>query len=516
MRIVFAALLVLYVGETALAGKPMPEKSKLDAARIVTRDRYFKQLKKGDAADLKTFLDAADATNDDDARQVAIYLVVADAAVESGNINLSLEALDRLGKSFDYDVPAGKLRLLEAAGKNAKSVAARAKLVNRVIELIDEAMNARRFDVAEEAAKVGETIATKMRDARLRKELAGKRTKIEAHRRENRAEAELLAKAEALLKQDPHDPEANRVMGMNLAALDQWSEALPHLVLADDDDIRSAAKSETDGPAEPPRQLALADTWWQVADSLENDRQRAALRERAVFWYSRAAAGLNGLARARAHRRMKFSGEVTVAAADGQTSDDDNFTDLPLAAGMMLRLMKIPADDDGKVKSFWLGQTEITEGQWTALLSGVAVPRDQPKVFVSFNDCRRLLARLNGLPIGRRFQFRLPTPEEFAHACGKPSSLAGKLSDYAWFRDESPEKVQPVGKKKQNPFGLYDMLGNVWEFASDGRFYGLSAWDAEKSVHAAFTSIDLPADYTGNRADYVGGNVGLRIAADLK
>lgn len=516
MRIAFAAFLSLCLVDAVRAAKPMPEKSKLDAAKVVARDRYFKQLKKADAAELKTFLDAADATNDDDARQAAIYLVVADAAVESGSVSVALEAIDRLAHSFDYDVLAGKLRLLESAAKSSKNVAARAKLVNRVLELMEEAMDARRFEVAEEAAKVGETIAARMRDARLRRELSGKRTRIEARRRENRAEGDLLAKAEALLKQDPKDPEANRVVGIKLAADSQWKQALPHLLLADDDDIRAAAKGENDRPEDPPRQLALADAWWQVADGLENDQQRAALRARAVYWYSRAAADLNGLKWARANRRIKFSGEETVVAAASQTSDDDNFSDVLLAPGVSLRLMKISADAEGKLRGFWLGQTEVTEGQWTALMNGVAVARDLPKVFVSFNDCRMMLDKLNGLPIGRRYQFRLPTPEEFMHACGKPSSLPGKLSDYAWFHDESPEKVQPVGKKKPNPFGLYDMLGNVWEFASDGRFYGLSAWDAEKVIHAAFTSIDLPANFTGNRADYLGGNLGLRIAADLK
>lgn len=516
MRVAFAAFLVLYCFDAARAGKPLPEKSKLDAAKVVARDRYFKQLKKGDEADLKIFLDAADATNDDDARQVAIYLVVADAAAESGSISLALEAIDRLGRSFDYDVLAGKLILLESAGKSSKSVAARAKLVNRVLELMEEAIDAQRFEVAEEAAKVGETIAARMRDARLRKELAGKRTRIESRRRENRAEAELLGKAGELLRHDPQNPEANRVVGIKLAAENQWNEALPHLVLADDDDLRAAAKGETARPDDAPRQLALADAWWQAADGLDNDKQRAALRARAVYWYSRAAADLNGLKRARANRRIKFSGEETVVAAASQTSGDDNFSDLLLAPGVTLRLMKVPADGNGKVKGFWLGQTEVTEGQWAALMSGVAVARDLPKVFVSFNDCRLLLDKLNGLPIGRRYQFRLPTPEEFAHACGKPSAWPGKLSDYAWFHDESPEKVQPVGKKKPNPFGLYDTLGNVWEFASDGRFYGLSAWDPEKVVHAAFTSIDLPATFTGNRADYLGGNLGLRVAADLK
>lgn len=151
-----------------------------------------------------------------------------------------------------------------------------------------------------------------------------------------------------------------------------------------------------------------------------------------------------------------------------------------------------------------------------AVMNGVASKKDLPKVLISFNDCQTLFEKLNAAPIGRRFHFRLPSQEEFAHACGKPSTFSGEVSDYAWLFDTSPEKVQPVGRKKANPFGLYDTVGNVWEFAADGRFYGWSAWDTEKSIPGDFTSIELPASYTGTRAEYIGANVGVRIAADLR
>jgi hypothetical protein len=516
MRTAFVTALVLCHVTTACAGKPLPEKAKLDAAKLVARDRYFKELKKADPEALKTFLDAADATNDDDARQAALYFIVSDAAAEGGNFTLALEALERLGRNFDYDVLAGKLKLLDSASKSTKNADARAKLVNRALELIDEAATAGRFDVAEEAAKLGESIATKLRDARLRKDLAGRRTKIESRRRENRAESDALARAEETLKNAPNDPEANRIVGIRLATEGNWAEALPRLALADDGDMRAAAKGEAALPDEPARQLALADAWWQIADGVENDKQRAALRARAVFWYSRSLAGLDGVPRNRASRRIKFSGDETVMAAVSQTSGDDNFADVVVAAGVTLRLMRIASAGNEKIKGFWLGQTEVTEGQWAAVMSGVASTKDLPKVFISFNDCRTMLEKLNAAPIGRRFHFRLPTAEEFAHACGKPTTYPGQLRDYAWLREDSPEKVKPVGGKKPNPFGLYDVVGNVWEFADDGRFYGLSAWDSEKAIHAVFTSTDLPANYTGNRADYLGSNLGVRIAADLR
>ena len=277
MRIAVAVVVNLWLVNIANAARPLPEKAKLDAAKLVARDRYFNELKKGDADELKTFLDAADATTDDDARQAALYLVIADAAAESGNLRLAFEALDRLGQHFDYNVPAGKIKLLEAAIKTAKGTETRLALVNRLLEVVEEAADEGRFETAEQAAKLAESIAVKLRDAKLRKELAAKRAKVETRRREDAAEAGALAKAQAVLKTDPNDSEANRVVGVHLATIDHWNEALEHLARADDEELRAAATADATRPDAPDKQLALADDWWQLADGLENVKQRAAL-----------------------------------------------------------------------------------------------------------------------------------------------------------------------------------------------------------------------------------------------
>ena len=139
-------------------------------------------------------------------------------------------------------------------------------------------------------------------------------------------------------------------------------------------------------------------------------------------------------------------------------------------------------------KDYWMQTTEVTQEQWMAVLGtnpshfkGEKLPVDQ----VKWGDAHEFLEKLNEKVKG---QFNgkkagLPTEAEWEYACraGEKGKWCfgddeGKLGDYAWYGNNSERKTHPVGQKKANAWGLYDMHGNMLEWCEDG--YGPYKKDA--------------------------------------
>ena len=132
---------------------------------------------------------------------------------------------------------------------------------------------------------------------------------------------------------------------------------------------------------------------------------------------------------------------------------------------------------------FYMGKYEVTQGEWTEIMGsnpseffGERNPVEQ----VSWDDAQSFIAKLNARS-GKRY--RLPTEAEWEFAArsgGKKELWAGtsnekELTNYAWYNVNSGNTTHPVGQKRPNGLGLYDMSGNVWEWCSD--WYSNSGYD---------------------------------------
>jgi formylglycine-generating enzyme len=138
-------------------------------------------------------------------------------------------------------------------------------------------------------------------------------------------------------------------------------------------------------------------------------------------------------------------------------------------------------------QGFWLGRCEVAQGQWEAVMgtapwSGeeyVRASAGYPAVYLSWTDTQELIQRLNQAQ-GQGL-YRLPTEAEWEYACRARTTTRWscadddeRLRDYAWYEKDAWEAgltwAQPTGAKLANPYGLYDMHGNVWEWCQD--WYG--------------------------------------------
>jgi formylglycine-generating enzyme len=169
-----------------------------------------------------------------------------------------------------------------------------------------------------------------------------------------------------------------------------------------------------------------------------------------------------------------------------------------------------PATKVTLTKDFWLGATEVTVAQWRyfadttghiseAEINGAGLylikkkagerqrglswrspgyeqAENHPVVGISWYDAQQFCKWVNDregaagrLPAGYTYTFPTESQWEYAAKAGNTDDIPDP-TEYAWFRDTSGGATHPVGTKKPNAWGLYDMQGNVWEWVLD--WYG--------------------------------------------
>lgn len=234
---------------------------------------------------------------------------------------------------------------------------------------------------------------------------------------------------------------------------------------------------------------AAVSAWSTASERLEaalvTARERLAASERTAREADEARE--EELAKARA-----ALGDRTKTATLGE----HNFALVRCSAGTFT--MGSPASEEGRdddearrresVDEFWIGETEVTQGQWEAVMDarpweGMPNSTTGAQVavtHVTWNDavnfCRRLteLEREEGLPPG--YSYRLPLEVEWEYACRAGTSTAfsfgndaGGLARHAVFGrslNASNAHAAPVQSKEPNRWGLFDMHGNVWEWTA--------------------------------------------------
>lgn len=182
-------------------------------------------------------------------------------------------------------------------------------------------------------------------------------------------------------------------------------------------------------------------------------------------------------------------------------------------------------------KPFYLSTFEVTQEQYEQVMgnnpSG-SIGANKPVENVNWHDAIAFCRKLSDQ---ERVEYRLPTEAEWEYACrGGTTTVysfgddASQLGQYAWYDDNSGNITHAIGQKLANPWGLYDMYGNVWEWCQDGPrpyrsetvtvdpigpsggrvlrggAFGLQPWN----LRSAYRGLGVP--------DFRGNNNGFRLA----
>ena len=212
--------------------------------------------------------------------------------------------------------------------------------------------------------------------------------------------------------------------------------------------------------------------------------------EKAAAEEATAKAAMEKLAAEKADAKVAAEWAAVAVIKKQLTPDQRELSD-PIVNSIGMLFVPIPAghfqmgerDNVHQVtltKPFYMGAYEVTQAQYENVIGKNPDKKkkgaDYPVSNVSWIDSMGFCLKLSEQ---EGVKYRLPTEAEWEYACraGTTTVLSygkGKLGDYAWYRTNAwnvgKKYAQRVGQKKPNPWGLYDMHGNLWEWCQD--WYG--------------------------------------------
>lgn len=309
--IVLSAIVALGCWSSASAqeeGARLPVPNAADQAQSLRliRDLYKKEFEQAVTQPQKSNLasklfDLALATRQDPPGRYMLLYEAVRLAVDARDVPKSFRAIDEMAGRYRVNAQTMKSTVLGKMAESAKRPIENRNLAASAFSAVDGAIKSDEFDIAEQLAKVALNASRKARDGQLVRQITKKTDALEDLASAYRAIQYLFA----ILRDNPHDPRANLVVGRFYCFHKRdWDKGIPLLARGSDPVLSALAQRELKAGASADNMIEVADRWFEVADRQAGER-KAAVLVRAAHWYNKALPMLSGLTKQRVERRLE-------------------------------------------------------------------------------------------------------------------------------------------------------------------------------------------------------------------
>jgi hypothetical protein len=234
----------------------------------------------------RTSLTSGDAT----ATYVLLNLA-REAAMDAGDAQLALRALDRLAAEYEIDATAERIATLNKLATTATQVSALRTTYENAWQTAVGLAQDDQYDEAAKALKLAQTVATRAKENEFARQTAQRIKDLATLAREYNVAKASLEKLAA----DADDPDANlAVARWYWFGKGRFDKAVNHLAKGSDAELKSAAESDLAAPTDTKQQIAVANLWMSAAEKRKADEKNS-LEARAFYWYLKASAGAAAL-----------------------------------------------------------------------------------------------------------------------------------------------------------------------------------------------------------------------------
>lgn len=234
--------------------------------------------------------------------------LVRDLGLKAGDVSTSMQAIDLLNTSFQFDGPTERFKTLDKLSKTLASDADAKLFLQESHRLLQDVCAKNDFELA---LKVYESALVVAKRNNKQVEI-GRLTSFKKVLEEAKAAYTTVPNAEVTLKQDPIQAESHLAVGRYVCLYKRdWEQGLPHLAQSSDIKLKVLAQIDLSQPKQAQQQADLGDQWYELAlDARPFARSSLALR--AAHWYAAAFSALpSGLIKTRVQKRLQEIADLT-------------------------------------------------------------------------------------------------------------------------------------------------------------------------------------------------------------